>query len=215
MKQSRASLGAAVDPDRIPRQMKQLSCEHVMLWHFKNDPDKLDGWFRGFPEITSHFVGEPWIVEQDRVELVPFQFSGHRYLCWFADIVHEVGGDATELQMYADAWADGYVPHRQSRLIKFLRADVHTVDEMYDPSKWQLNNPRDIFSFGEFLVEAVWIHAQYFEGIKQYFFKPSNLSLLKFYERILSAWNGVISEHGFCRIHVIEGNDGGFIGYER
>ena len=183
-----------------------------MLWHINDE--LLRVLFADAPTEPAAWRGIPFGVGAD-VEVVPIQFLSTRYLVFFTSIVQEFGGDVAFAQQMAATWSGGFIPAEQHRLVKFLRADAVDQDTIFDPTAWKLENPRQIFQFGRLLISAILVHAEQLPAIRQYLFKPEDSRLEKFYSRTFLRNRSTCAEAGLAPILEIDGDEGGFYGYQR
>ena len=183
-----------------------------MLWHINDE--LLSVLFAEAPTEAVAWCGIPFGVGAD-VEVVPIQFLTTRYLVFFTSIEQEFDGDAEFAQQMAASWSGGFIPDKQHRLVKFLRADAADQDSIFDPTAWKLEDPRQIFQFGRLLISAILAHAEQLLAIRQYLFKPEDARLEKFYSRTFLRNRSACTEAGFAPILDIDVNEGGFYGYQR
>lgn len=169
-----------------------------------------------FAEATTESTdwrGVPFEVGED-IEVVPIQFLTIRYLVFFMSLVPEYG-DVVYDQQFVEDWTGGFVPAEHHRLVKFIRADAKEQSGIYDSTIWKLPNPRQIFQFGRLLMEAFQVHAEQMPDIQQYFYKPENDSLARFYTRIFLRNRSACDNAGFTPILDLDAEKGGFYGYQR
>ncbi|WP_227104568.1 hypothetical protein [Chromobacterium rhizoryzae] len=193
-----------------------------MFWLEQNQAMPTE-WFAGAPtpDQRSAWVGNIYRVPLAHhadgfFEVVPFVFSAYRYLMYFASLAGEVpGDDEQEVRDFIRTWAHDFEPDmRTSRLVKFMRADAISRDHIYEPASWRLDNPRQIFSFGQHLLEIVVYHSRLVAETRQYFYKPAP-GLGRFYDRVCHCNHLLIQELGFSAIHNAGLEDTGYIGYEK
>ncbi len=113
-----------------------------MLWYINEA--LLDVLFADAPAKSAAWCGIPFAAGAE-LEVVPIQFLTTRYLVFFTDIVQEFDGDVAFAQQMAANWSGGFIPAKQHRLVKFLRADAADQDSIFDPTVWKLEEPRQIF----------------------------------------------------------------------
>ncbi|MCE1181574.1 MAG: hypothetical protein LWW81_04600 [Rhodocyclales bacterium] len=183
-----------------------------MLWYINDELRRI--LFAEAPTESAAWLGIPFGLETD-VEVVPIQFLTTRYLVFFTNIVQEFGGDLAFAEEMAASWSGGFIPDMQHRLVKFFRADADDQDSIFDPTRWKLENPRQIFQFGRLLISTILMHAEQLPTIRQYLFKPEDARLEKFYSRIFLSNRSTCADAGFAPILGINVDEGGFYGYQR
>lgn len=150
----------------------------------------------------------------DGSEVIPFQFLTTRYLMFFVSLP-SLFGDQDLADEMVENWADGLTVHPSHRLIKFFRTDaIDQPDTLFDPTVWRLAHPRQIFQFSDLISDVVLLHVSTLPAIKEYYFKPENEQLERFYVRIFKR-NPACSDAGFTPILELTGNESGFYGYTR
>jgi len=149
------------------------------------DEDQLAVIFEDAPSDGLSWTGNVFLADHGR-ELVPFRFAGHRYLLILGTPLYEAGGEESLFSM-TSAWAAGYRPKVQSRIIKFARADA--MDGHFDPSLWRLVNAKQIFGFCDVLQAAIESYIAAKPEVEQFFFWPTNSKLETLYRRVFRSLN--------------------------
>lgn len=170
--------------------------------------------FKGAPESDSvYWIGAVQEISAGR-ELVPIHFYGARYLVAFLSPVTEAG-DHTSLAVSVNVFASGFMPHEESRVVKFWRADAEVLP--LDPQHWKLKDRYKMTTFCTTLCKAVAIHAYTFTNCLQYFYLPANEDLERLYEKLHKRHfsSGKSSFLAFTPILKPPPATTGFCGYER
>lgn len=134
--------------------------------------------FTSAPAADEVWLGDIFHIE-NRFEVIPFQFR-HQYLAVFYHPEVTIGDLEYNTEVLA-GWANGFVPAYDARLVKFARSDA--VNDFYSPEIWQLDNPRQIFQFGELLGDVVLAHVST-QACSQYLYWPADRRLSALYRRI-------------------------------
>lgn len=132
-------------------------------------------------DTESHvWIGEP-ISLYARREFIPFRFVKVRYIMLMGHPEEELGG-AQAVAALAASYANGFIPDKHSRAMKFQVADAK--ENAFEPApEWALSNPRYIFQFSAILRDAVKLHYEHHPEITQYFYQPARPELGKLYRR--------------------------------
>lgn len=151
---------------------------------------------------------------QPGIEVIGMVFAGYCYLVFFVDVLIASGGDAADVQNFADAWNNGFVPNNASRLVKIMRSEAKP-DNMFEPEAWPLRNPSQIWQFLEVLATAMIQHAGDEQQVQQYFYLPENKGLAALYDRMSRSF--VRGRFGvtFECVTRPDPDSGGFYGYQR
>jgi hypothetical protein len=116
-------------------------------------------------------------------ELIPVRFAGADFLFLFLSPHSEADDDPEVLAQGLDTLdIKDFTPLRQSRLIKFCRAEAE--EKHYDPNEWSLSEPRQIFQFAEILKAVVLLYLETAEAVQQFFYLPASKSLGRLYVRV-------------------------------
>lgn len=136
-----------------------------------------------FPQTSTglfRWAGDVFEVALGR-ELVPFLFDGLRYILILGSPMYEAGNQDV-LGDLTSAWADGFQPEANSRIIKFVRSEA---DEFhFDPAKWKLHHAGQIFGFSDVLLAAMETYIAAKPEIEQFFFWPTTPQLETLYKRV-------------------------------
>lgn len=138
--------------------------------------------FEDAPAGDETWIGGLFIIDQAR-EVLPFRFAGLSYLIMFLSPYAE-GDDDEEfiLQQLDTLCIHNFMPVRNSRLIKFCRADADK--DHFKPTCWVLPHATHIFQFLQTMGDAVKLYLQSVPHIEQYLFLPANARLSRLYSRL-------------------------------
>lgn len=160
------------------------------------------------------WVGEV-AISPSRTEYVPFRYASLKYVMTFTHPGDYFGIDDAGVREFAPTmYTKGIVPDDSSRLIKFHRADVDATDpdSAYNPAKWPLKSPRQIFEFGDFLCDTVTQHALAVPETVEYYYMATNVKLERFYGRIFKKMG---SCNKICSFEPILSSKGELYGYRK
>ena len=149
-------------------------------------PELVDVLFRPDTPHQDAWVGEV-TGTPSRTEYVPLRYLSYRYVITFTHPGEYFGlGDADVEEFAPGMFTKGIVPHSDSRLIKFHRAeaDVTDAEGAYNPAKWRLGRPREVFQFGDYLLKAIAQHSVVVPQTVEYYYMATNTKLESLYGRI-------------------------------
>lgn len=149
------------------------------------DNSTIDAFFADDAQNEPTWIGNVFQVATNR-EVIPFTFEHIRYLMILGAPIYEAGDEESFLNL-SSAWADGFNPKDQSRVMKFCRADA--VDEHFQPDRWKLPNPLFIFSFCKTVTAVVEHYVESCPDVEQFFFWPTTSQLETFYKRVFRCLN--------------------------
>ncbi|NLY28158.1 MAG: hypothetical protein GX049_11550 [Alcaligenaceae bacterium] len=177
-------------------------------------PDALRDWFARAPDGPCTWISGEVIVLAEHLEVVAFQFDQDRYLMFFSALEATLGTDPDLAEDVLQNWVGTFRPAKDHRLIKFIRADANDPEQMFDYHLWPLRNPRQVFQFGQFLVDVAMQHWQTMRYITQYLYQPAYPALTKLYQRTLKNHEGC-RQAGFRPILNSDIESGGYYGCEK
>jgi hypothetical protein len=159
------------------------------------------------------WVGDVFVLKNkgESGEIIPFRFETCRYVLFFLDPL-AFCGDRDTLVEWAPNYSEGFVPHEQSRLIKFFRVEADK-DEEFVAKRWPLPRPASIFPFCQLLVELVNFHVEAYSDIQQYFYLAASEKLADVYNRAFRK----VQKAGGCTLASFEHIErtGEYDGYQR
>lgn len=139
--------------------------------------------FQAAPATTDVWVGDVARMGEGR-EIVPVRFASLDFLVLFVSPHSEAGyDDALLLQSLDTLGVQDFIPARQSRMIKFCRADALVDANPVKPENWQLPDPMQIFQFGQTLADVVLLYVGVVPHIEQFMFLPASTTLGRLYNR--------------------------------
>ena len=144
----------------------------------------IDVIFDGAPtDPFGEWFGELYRLPDER-EVLPFVFHAIRFIAVFTRPVLEAGGDEEFFLNQLNEWAQGFVPDKSARLVKFCRAELNDRSTAFKPDEWQLDDGKDIFGFAELLRDIFVYHSGLMPPVNQYFYMPASDRVASLYKRI-------------------------------
>lgn len=110
----------------------------------------------------------------------------------------------------SNAFADGFQPGANARIIKLCRSGAQA--DFFQPDRWELPDPVQIFQFAQTLAMAVVLHAATHSQTKQYFFWPASRQLQVMCRRAFRHIHKTLQPSKL--VPILEPT-GGFDGYQR
>ena len=139
----------------------------------------IEAFFANEPLSLPTWVGDVFKVTEGR-DVIPFTFEHIRYLIILGSPIYEAGDEESFLGL-SSAWADGFRPKTQSKVIKFLRANA--TGDHFMPDMWKLTEAIAIFRFCKVLTSAIESYVMACPEVEQFFFWPTTSQLETLYKR--------------------------------
>jgi hypothetical protein len=191
---------------------------------FGLDKETIDAMFAQAPAAVPLMVWQgPVTSIRAGSEMIPLRFDELDFIIAYQDPLLEAGDEDGLLSM-CENWAGGFLPDRDSRLIKFFRVDATLLEAQgmpesdsglpiaFNPKHWGLKRPEKIFTLTDVIAEAMTYHCKTFPDCTQYFYWPATQELESLYKRVFQKVERRWMPGAFQRIL---GGLGEFYGYQR